>query len=59
MLASEWTRRLLELGAPRDRINQIYGFCRLMAGTMIVLGWIVSTFFTVTLIRVIYGWFFI
>ena len=58
-LAGEWTRRLLELGAPRDRIDPIYRFCRFLAGTVIVLGWILSTLFTVVIFRVIYGWLFI
>ena len=56
-LAAEWTRRLLELGAPRDRIDQIFSFCRLMAGTMIVLGWLVSILFTVAILRVVSSFF--
>src|SRR6266508_1731957 len=46
-LAGEWTQRLIELGAPPDRIDQIFRFCQLAARTIIVLGWLVSIVFTV------------
>ena len=58
-LASEWTRGFIERGFDRNRIDEIHSLCRFAAGSLIVLGWVVSILFTVTLIRVIYGWFFI
>ena len=56
-LASEWTRRIIELVDGRDHIDQIFSFCRLMAGTMIVLGWLVSILFTVAILRVVSSFF--
>jgi hypothetical protein len=56
-LASEWTRRILASGGDLNRIDQIYGFCRFMAGTTIVLGWVLSIVFTVTVLRVVFGFF--
>jgi hypothetical protein len=56
-LAAEWTRRLLALGAPRERIDPIYRFCRVLAGTTIVLGWVVAGIFTVEILRVVFGFF--
>ena len=56
-LAAQWTQRLLELGAPIDRIDQIFSFCRFTARSMIVLGWLVSVLFTVELIRIVFGFF--
>lgn len=58
-LASEWTRPLLELGGPRDHIDQIFVFCQLAVSSLVALGWIVTALFTVEILRVIYGWFFI
>jgi hypothetical protein len=56
-LAGEWTQRLVEMGAPPDRIDQIFRFCRLAARSIILLGWIVSIVFTVQLVRVVFGLF--
>ena len=56
-LAGEWTQRLIELGAPLDRIDQIFRFCRLAARSIIVLGWVVSIVFTVEFLRVVFGLF--
>ena len=56
-LAGEWTQRLIELGAPLDRIDQIFRFCRLAARSIIVLGWLVSIVFTVEILRVVFGTF--
>ena len=56
-LAADWTRRLLELGAPRERIDQIYIFCQLSVGTLVIFGWLVSIFFTVEILRVVFGFF--
>ena len=58
-LAGEWTQRILDLVDDREHIYEVYQLCRLMAGGLIVLGWIVSTLFTVVIFRVIYGWLFI
>ena len=54
-LAGEWTQRLIELGAPLDRIDQIFSFCRLAARSIIVLGWLISIVFTVEILRVVFG----
>jgi hypothetical protein len=56
-LAGEWAQRLIELGAPPDRIDQIFRFCQLAARSIIVLGWLVSIVFTVQLLRVVFGFF--
>ena len=56
-LASEWTRRIIQSGADLNRIDQIYSFCRFGAGTIIVLGWLISIIFTVTVLRVVFGFF--
>ena len=56
-LASDWTRQLLDLGLPRDNLDQTYSLCRYMAGTMIVLGWIVSILFTVAFLWVVSSFF--
>ena len=56
-VASEWTRRLLELGSPRDHIDQIFVICQLAAGSLVALGWVVTTLFTVEILRVVFGFF--
>ena|SRR3990172_5150491 len=56
-LASEWTRQLLTLGVSRDYLNQLYSLCRFLAVSMIVLGWVVTTLFTVAILRVVFGLF--
>jgi hypothetical protein len=56
-LASEWTRRLLELGAPRDHIDPIFVFCQLAVGSLVVLGWVVTALFTVEMLRIVFGFF--
>ena len=54
-LAAEWTQRLLELGAPLDRIDEIFSFCRFTARSIIVLGWLISILFTVAILRIVFG----
>ena len=56
-LASEWTRRLLELGGPRDQINLIFVFCQLAVGSLVALGWVVTFLFTVEILRIVFGLF--
>jgi len=56
-LSSEWTRRLLDLGGSRDHIDQIFVFCQLAVGSLVALGWIVTTLFTVEILRVVFGFF--
>ena len=54
-LATEWTWQVLDLGIPRNDIDQIYILCRFLAGGMIVLGWLISATFTVAVLRVVFG----
>ena len=56
-LASEWTRQLLDLGAPREHIDPIFVFCQLAVGFLVVLGWVVTTLFTVAVLRIVFGLF--
>jgi len=56
-LASEWTRRILQSGGDLNRIDQIYSICRFAAQTTIVLGWVLSIIFTVTVLWVVFGFF--
>jgi hypothetical protein len=54
-LASEWTRRVLELGVSRDNIDRVFRLCRFLVASMIFLGWAVSALFTVAILRVVFG----
>ncbi len=54
-LAGEWTQRLLDLGVDRKYLDQIHNLCRLLAGSMIALGWVVTTLFLVFILRVVFG----
>ena len=54
-LAGEWTQQLIELGAPLDHIDPIFQFCRLVARSIIVLGWLISIVFTMQILRVVFG----
>ncbi len=56
-LASEWTRGFIERGFDRTRIDEIYGLCWFGAASLIILGWVVSILFTVTVLRVVFGFF--
>jgi hypothetical protein len=55
--AGEWTQMIVDSVDDRAHIHEIYQLCRFVVGTMIVLGWIVSGIFTVTLLRVVFGFF--
>ena len=57
LLASEWTRRLLELGVPREHFDQLYSLCRFFAASTILLGWLVTALFNVVVFRVVFGFF--
>ena len=57
-LASEWTRQLLDLGVPRDNLDETYILCRFLARSMIVFGWVVSVAITVEILRIVFGFFF-
>ena len=57
-LASQWTRQLIEMGASREYIDQIYSLCRFTVMSMICSGWIVSGVFTMAILRVVFGIFF-
>lgn len=56
-LAGEWTEHIVELVENRDHIHEIFQLCRFMAGALIIFGWIVIGFFTVTLLRIVFGFF--
>jgi hypothetical protein len=56
-VASDWTRRFLEMGAPRDHMDSIYFVCQMAVGSLIALGWVVSVLFTVEIIRIVFGYF--
>ena len=56
-LASEWTRRLLELGGPRDQIDMIFVSCQLAVASLVALGWVVTFFFTMEFLRIVFGLF--
>lgn len=54
-LAGEWTERFHERVDNREHIHQIYQLCRFLVGTLIVLGWLVATLFTIVILRVVFG----
>jgi hypothetical protein len=56
-LAGEWTQRVLDLVDDREHIHEVYQFCRLLVGGLIVLGWIITGLFTVEILRVVFGFF--
>jgi hypothetical protein len=56
-LAGEWTQRVLDLVDDREHIHEVYQLCRLMIGVLIVLGWTVTGFFTVEMLRIVFGFF--
>lgn len=57
-LASKWTQQLLNLGVSREHLDQLYNLCRFLAASMIVLGWVIATLFTVAVLRLFFGYFF-
>ena len=56
-LAGEWTERIVELTENRRHIAEIFQLCRVLVGTLVVLGWVVATIFTVSILRVVFGFF--
>lgn len=56
-LAGEWTERIHEGADNRNHIYQIFQLCRFIVGTIVVLGWIVSTLFTLIILRVVFAFF--
>jgi hypothetical protein len=54
-LAAEWTQRLLVLGGLRDHLDRLHQLCRFLAAIMVVLGWVVTTLLTVSILRVVFG----
>jgi hypothetical protein len=56
-LASEWTRRVLEMGIRPEDIDRVFRLCRFLVASMIILGWLVATLFTVAVLRVVFGLF--
>jgi hypothetical protein len=55
--AGEWTARIVQVVENRDHINEIYRFCQILVGATVVLGWLVSTLFTGTVLWVVFGFF--
>ena len=60
--ASDWTRRLLAIGMSRDHIDIAHDTSRIVITGMIVMGWVVTALFMVTMaviflavIRVVFG----
>jgi hypothetical protein len=54
-LAGEWTQRILDLVDDREHIHEVYQLCRILVGAIIVLGWLIAGFFTVEILRVVFG----
>jgi hypothetical protein len=54
-LAAEWTQQLLVIGGLRDHLDRLYGLCRFLATSLVVLGWVVTTLLTVSILRVVFG----
>ena len=56
-LAGEWAERIVGVVENREHINEIYQFCRILVGTIVVLGWVVSGYFTYQVLRIVFGFF--
>jgi hypothetical protein len=56
-LAGEWTERFHELVDDRSHIYEVFQICRFLVGALIFLGWMLTGFFTVTILRVVFGFF--
>jgi hypothetical protein len=56
-LAGEWTQRIFTLVDDREHIHEVYQLCRFLVGGLIVLGWFVTGFFTMEILRVVFGFF--
>ncbi len=55
-LSSQWTRRLLERGVSREYLDQLHSLCRFLVASLIAMGWIITTLFTVAILRVVFGY---
>ena len=55
--AGEWTERIYEGSATRDHLVEVFQLCRFLAGLIIVLGWLLTGFFTVSILRIVFGFF--
>ena len=56
-LAGEWTRRIFDRVDDREHIHEVYQICRVLVGALIVLGWSITGFFTVEILRIVFGFF--
>ena len=56
-LAGEWTERVHEGADNREHLFEVFQLCRFLIGAIIVLGWLVATFVTVEMLRVVFGFF--
>jgi hypothetical protein len=54
-LAFEWTRHFLDIGVPREYLDQIFSLCRFLVASMIVSGWVIAALFTVAVLRIVFG----
>ena len=55
--AGEWTERIYEGSSSREHMSGVFQLCRLLVGIIIVLGWLVSGFFTYSIVRVYFVFF--
>ena len=53
-LASQWTQQILELGIPRDNIDQIYSLCYFLVAARILLGWLIAALITLVILRIVF-----
>jgi hypothetical protein len=56
-LAGEWTERIVQITENRKHVAEVFQFCRFLIGALIVLGWLVAGFFTVSILRIVFGFF--
>ena len=54
-LAGEWTELFHRQVDDRDHIQEVFQLCRILAGATIVLGWVIAGFFTVIVLRIVFG----
>ena|SRR5690349_23375102 len=56
-LAGEWTRRIFDRVDDREHIHEVYQIYRVLVGGLILLGWSVTGFVTVEILRLVFGLF--
>lgn len=56
-LAGEWTARFHQVVEDREHIDEVFLLCRLAAGSLVILGWLLTLLFTVEILRVVFGHF--